>query len=235
MTIEWPWRRRAPRMRAVRLPSPYDRLLLPVYLPSLLMAVNRGAHDPAAAARGRARRSAALAALIGGAVRYSVARRAGRHSVAPSATSRAARRLEPAAPGFATLAATSSMGARRRGIGARLGPRASMLGRQSYLRDAAPRTSSAARSRLRRGRSARCAARSVLGGVAAGAPATECFSRAQRALSSRAIGAFARDVARQELDGDESAGTLRVLASCGAARAPPGRARSCRSCATRQL
>ena len=30
-------------MRAVRLPSPYDRLLLPVYLPSLLMAVNQEA------------------------------------------------------------------------------------------------------------------------------------------------------------------------------------------------
>jgi MFS family permease len=30
-------------MRAVRLPSPYDRLLLPVYVPSLLMAVNQEA------------------------------------------------------------------------------------------------------------------------------------------------------------------------------------------------
>src|SRR5262245_51580998 len=30
-------------MRAVRLPSPYDRLLVPVYLPSLLMAVSQEA------------------------------------------------------------------------------------------------------------------------------------------------------------------------------------------------
>jgi MFS family permease len=208
-------------MRAVRLPSPYDRLLLPVYLPSLLMAVNQEAltillplHVVELGA------SPAFAALIVGLRGIGIllfdvpagilVARFGDKPVLLGG-------LSLLLAGFATLAATSNpqaLAVAALALGS--GHAAWMLGRQSYLADVCARhelgRAIAAMAGLQRGGAL---FGPVLGGLVAGAAGygvAFLAGAASAVVAGAIVIAFARDVERHEPDGDTSlAGTWRML------------------------
>ena len=209
-------------MRAVRLPSPYDRLLLPVYLPSLLMAVNQEAltillplHVVALGA------SPAFAAVIVGLRGVGIllfdvpaGMLVARFGDKPVLLGGLALLLA----GFATLGLTANpwaLGAAAVALGS--GHAAWMLGRQSYLADVCAThelgRAIAAMAGLQRGGAL---LGPVLGGlVAAGAgyPAAFLLGAGSAVAAAAVVLAAAREVERREQLGDASlAGTLRVLA-----------------------
>jgi MFS family permease len=208
-------------MRAVRLPSPYDRLLLPVYVPSLLMAVNQEAltillplHVVALGA------SPAFAAVIVGLRGVGVllfdvpaGMLVARFGDKPVLLGGLALLLF----GFATLGVTANpwaVGAAALALGS--GHAAWMLGRQSYLADVCAThelgRAIAAMAGLQRGGAL---LGPVLGGViasAAGYPVAFLLGAASAVAAAAVVLAAARDVDSREGAGDSSlAGTLRVL------------------------
>jgi len=208
-------------MRAVRLPSPYDRLLLPVYLPSLLMAVNQEALTillplQVVELGGSPAFAALIVGLRGiGILLFDVpagilVARFGDKPVLLGG-------LGLLLAGFATLAAASNpwaLAVAALALGS--GHAAWMLGRQSYLADVCAThelgRAIAAMAGLQRGGAL---FGPVLGGVVAGAAGygiAFLAGAASAVVAGAIVVAFARDVARHEPVGDPSlAGTLRVL------------------------
>jgi MFS family permease len=206
----------------MRLPSPYDRLLVPVYLPSLLMAVSQEALTillPLYVIELGA--SPAFAALVVGLRGIGIllfdvpaGMLVARFGDKPVLLGGLALILT----GMATLGLTTSpwaIGAAAVALGS--GHAAWMLGRQSYLADICAThelgRAIAAMAGLHRGGA-------LLGPVAGGAiaalagyPAAFLAGAASAVIAAATVLAFAREVPAQHGHGDASlSGTLRVLA-----------------------
>src|SRR5262245_49528550 len=212
-------------MRAVRLPSPYDRLLLPVYLPSLLMAVNQEALTILLPLHvvGLGASPAFAAVIVGlrgiGILLFDVpaGMLVARFGDKPVLLGGLALLLA----GFATLGLTANpwaLGIAAVALGS--GHAAWMLGRQSYLADICAThelgRAIAAMAGLQRGGA-------LLGPVAGGAlatlagyPVAFAAGAASAVVAAATVLLFARDVESHEVRGDVGvAGTLRVLRTQG--------------------